>query len=355
MNKLSKVLALVMVTIMTMVFVAGCATDEPAAETAKTEATETTQKADGGEATEATEAMPDAWVPEEDITIRVPAAAGGGFDTYVRIFAQGIQESLDTTTIVANLPGANGSIAAADLNSIDASPYEIMGGNIGMFTTAPLFTPANALNLEDYELIGSLASGEIILYASPKNTGIETFEDLLAYAEDNDVLLGTQPPGNAVQAIATALMGEAGIEFTNIISDGANKDIISVVSGDITLSLGYPNVGRQYVQEGSIVPLLTFSKEPSTAFEGIEVPTATSKGYDFVFRANNFLMAKKGADANALSELYEAFVVWQETDAFKELAASTQYEPYNQTGQDLKAEIEDAAGMFKEIFEKYYQ
>ncbi len=352
MNK--KIISVMLAMVLSLAIIGtGCTSEESKTDNDSAKASE--QQTDNDGKTDDSTGSDSKWVPEDDITIRVPSAAGGGFDTYVRIFGQGIQESMDATVIVSNLPGANGSIAAGDLMNFDPSPYELMGGNIGMFTTAPLFNPDQSLDLDDFELIGSLASGEFCLYVSPEQSGIESFEDLIEYAKSNEVLIGSQPPGSAVHALVTYLFNETDIEYTTVISNGANKDILSVATGDITISVGYPNVGMQYVQEGSIVPILTFSKDPCTEFDGIEVPTATSKGLDLVFRANNYVMARKGTDPDALAQMYDAFIEWQGTDAFKELASSTKYVPYNQKSEELKQEIERAAELFKVIFDKYYK
>lgn len=354
MKRIKKMTALLVILALSAVVATGCGSEEPEATTSAPAATEK-EATNETTATEAEAAETMAWMPEEDITIRVPSAAGGGFDTFVRIFAKGIQESMDSTTIVTNLPGANGTVAFGDLINYDPSPYELMGGNIGQFTTAPLFNPANSLDLDNFELLGSLASGEFCLYVSPQQTGIETFEDLIEYSKDNEVLIGSQPPGSAVHALVTYVFGESGVNYSTVISDGANKDIISVVNGDITVSVGYPNVGRQYVQEGTIIPILTFSGEPCVDFEGLEVPTAKSQGIDLAFRANNFVMARKGADTEALKAMFNAFIEWQETESFKELADNTKYVPYNQNGEELKAEIERAAELFQVIYDKYYK
>lgn len=296
-----------------------------------------------------------AWVPEGDITIRIPVAAGGSFDTFGRIFAQGIQKNYGTTVMVTNLTGANGGVAAADLNSYDPDPCELMGGNIGMFTVTPLFTPDMAMDLEDFELVGSLVAEEYILYAAPGKTGIESWEDLVEYAKTNPVLVNSQAAGSTEHALVTALMGQQGIEFTSVINDGAAKGLVATVAGDSTVCMGPVSVGRQYIETGEVVPILCFSETPCTEFEGIEVPTAKSIGSDLVFSTNNFLMARKGADPEALAQMYDTYVQWQETDEFKELAANADFVPNNVAGPELEEELLASAAMFEEIYNTYYK
>lgn len=344
---MKKVSALLLAALLAMTTLAGCSSSSTETTTETTTTTTTTTE------TEATETEYE-WVPDGDITIRVGSAAGGGLDTYARVFGQGLQSNYDATVIVTNMAGANQTIAAADLNAYDAAPEEIMISSIGAFATAPLFTPDTALDIEDYDFIGSVLCDDQIVYACPGNTGIETFEDLVAYGQENGLVVGSQAPGNAPQAVLTALLGTCDIEFTSIFSDGANIDMVSMVAGDVDICIGYPSVGIQYFEEGTVVPLLCFGDEANTRFEGIEVPTAQSKGIDLVFKSNNFMIAKKGNDTEALAHMYDSFVEWQETDEFIELAESVDYVPYVQYADDLKAELVAARAMFEEIYAEYY-
>lgn len=300
------------------------------------------------------EAPSEKWKPEHDITIRIPAAAGGAFDVFARIFAQGTQEAFGQTVMVTNLAGANGGVAASDLNNYDPSACEMMGGNIGMFTIVPLFKPDMALSLDDYDIVTSLVSEEYVLCVAPDKTGIKSWEDLQDYAKNNKILVGTKAPGETDHALITATFGKAGFDYNIITSDGANKLLLSTVAGDTTCSVCPTSVAEQYVEEGTALPILCFSAEPCKEFKGMEVPTAKSKGYDYVFRTNNFIMTRKGADPAALKQIYTAYTEWQETDEFKKIAQDANFKPFTQDGETTKKMIQETAKMFKDIYDQYY-
>lgn len=295
------------------------------------------------------------WKPEHDITIRVPAAAGGVFDLATRIFAQCIQTEFGTTAMVTNLTGANGGVASADMMQYDATPCEMMGGNIGMFTMTPLFSPDIALNLEDYAIVASLISDEFVLCVAPGNKGIESWEDLVEYGKTNKILVGSQAPGDTGHALVTAMFSQAGFDFDIVTADGSNKNMIATVAGDTDCCIVSAPVAQQFITEGTVTPIVCFSDTPTTIFEGLEVPTAQSFGYDYVFRTNNFIMTRADADPAGIQAMYDAYYAYSQTDEFKALAAESNLVPYIYDGATTKASLTESAEMFKEIYEAYYK
>lgn len=110
------------------------------------------------------------WKPSSSINIRVPFAAGGSADTIARIAAKGMEATYGQTAVVNNLTGANGAIAANDLLSKNPAPTEMMVAGIGLFTLAPLFNSDIKVNLDDFQIVGSL--NQRIIAGNAQFTGI---------------------------------------------------------------------------------------------------------------------------------------------------------------------------------------
>lgn len=295
------------------------------------------------------------WKPTHDITIRVPNAAGGTMDTITRIIAQGIQKGTGTTVMVNNLTGASGAIAANDLLSNKADMTEMMTSGIALFTLAPLFNQDIKVNLDDFTIISGLVSEDFVLCVNPGKSGIKDFEGLLEYGKTNRILFGSNTPGGSTHMLGTALFGEAGVNGEAVTSDGTNKDMLALVGGDVTCAIGNSSACQQFIEEGTAVPILVFSPEPYTGFEGYTVPTAVEKGFDIQFKSCNFLMAKKGVEEQTVNQVYEMIKEYTQTDEFKELAASAKYVPDLTDGAAAKAVIEQAAGTCQNIYDKYYK
>ena len=353
-----KMFAIAMASVMAASLTACGGSDTGATTAAATEAAKT--EAAGTEESKTADAQPagsvtaDAFKPSKDFNIRVPFAAGGSADTISRIVAQGLSQTYGNSAVINNLTGANGAIAAADLDSAKADATELMVGGIALFTLAPLFNPDIKTNMDDYQFVCSLVSEDQVLFVAPDKTGIKDWEGLQEYAKNNRVIFGANTPGGATHLTQTMLFGEAGIDAEAVTSHGSGKDLLAVVGGNVVCAAATTSLGAQYVEEGSLVPIMVFSDEPYTGYEGYEVPTAKSFGYDVVFKTCNFLMTKKDTNPDDVAAIYQAILDYSETDEFKELAANASYIPDLSDGETVKKTIEDAADMCKAAYDKYY-
>lgn len=294
------------------------------------------------------------FVPEKDFNIRVPFAAGGSVDTIVRIFGQGLQKTYDKSVIVNNMPGANGAIAATDLNSAKTDATELMAGGIAMFALAPLFNKDVHLNLDDYQFVSGLIEEDMLLFVDPNRTGIEDWAGFQEYAKNNRVIYGANTPGGATHLLATMLFGESGIESEAVTSDGSAKDLLALAGGNVVCTVAPSSLGKQYVEEGTLIPIMVFSDESYKGYDGLDVPTAKSFGYDIVFKSCNFIIAKKDVDTKDVEAIRQAMVDYSETDEFKELAANASYTPSLRSGDEVRTIIENAYEMCRTAYEKYY-
>lgn len=295
------------------------------------------------------------WKPTSSMNIRVPFKAGGSADTIARIAAKGLEQTYGQSVIVNNLTGANGAIAATDLLSMEAQPTELMVAGITLFTLAPLFNPDIQMNLDDFEMVGSLISEDFVMLANPAKTGIDSFEALLDYAKDNRVICAGNPAGGTTHMLATALFGKAGINGEVLSEDGGAQNALAAASGDAAICIVSASAALQFIQDGSLKPIACFSEEEYTGYgDGIVVPTVKSKGYDIVFKSCNFLMAKKGADKAALDQIYSDILAYRDTDEFKEMAENAKYVPDNQNGDQVRETVEAAAEMCKSVYDEYY-
>ena len=293
------------------------------------------------------------YTPKGDFNIRVFAAAGGIADTITRIAAQGLQEEYGLTAMVSNLTGASGAVAAADLDSYDPSINELAVVSMSLFTMAPLMNKDLNVSLDNYEIVGSLIRDEFVLLTSAKS-GIKSWEDLVNYAKEKQIVYGSNTPGGGTHVVQTALFGEAGMNAQALTSDGSNKDILAVLSGDAICTSTTVSLSKSYVESGDLIPIAIFSEEPYTGYEGIEVPAVKSFGYDVTLPSYNFIITRKGVEKAEIEGLYKAILAGRETDDFKEQAKAANYQPDNTTGEDLRAEIEHYAKVCEDIFNKYY-
>lgn len=350
-----KVLALIMAGTMAL-SMAACGNTQ-SQDTPKEPEKQETVQTEGTEESGATDVSgitADSFKPSKDFNVRVPFAAGGSADTIARIIGQGLQETYGKTVIVNNLTGANGAIAAADLDSAKSDATELMVGGISMFTLTPLFNKGFEMKLDDYQIVSGVVLEDQVLFVNPSQTGIESWDDLVKYAADNRVVYGSNAPGGTTHLLATMLFGEAGIEAEAVTEEGSAKNLLALASGNVDCAIAPTSVGQQYVEDGSLVPIAVFSEENYTGYEGYDVPTVQSLGYDIVFRTCNFIMTKADVAPEDVAAIHQAILDYSETDEFKELAKNANYIPALDDGETVREIILDTADMCKKAYDKYY-
>lgn len=348
---MKKILSVVLVaTLLGMTVACGSATEPKESNAVKDEMKDT---ADDKSADETKENV--AFEPSHDFNIRVPFAAGGSLDTIVRIYAQGLQQEYGKTVTVNNLTGAFGAISAADLAKSPAEVTNMMAGGIAMFTLAPLFNKDVHMDMEDYHFVTGLVKEDFILFVNPEKSGIENFEGLKEYGKDNRVVFGSNRPGGTTHLLQTMLFAETGINAEAVTSDGSAKDLLALAGGNVDCAVATASLGAQYVEEGSLVPILVFSEDAYEGYEGYKVPTAKEDGEDIVFQACNFLMTKKGVDIADAEAVRQAMIEYSKTEEFKKLAENASYTPSLDDGLEVRKTIEAAKEMCEEAYEKYYK
>lgn len=294
-----------------------------------------------------------AYVPDGDFNIRVFAAAGGIADTISRIAAQGLQDEYGITAVVSNLTGASGAVAAADLNSYDPSINELAVVSMSLFTMVPIMNPDLKVSLDDYEIIGSLIRDEFVLLVSAQS-GIKSWEDLVNYGKSKQIIYGSNTPGGFTHIVQAALFGEAAMDAQALTSDGSNKDILAVMSGDAICASATASLAKSYVESGELIPIAVFSDEVYRGYEGFEVPTAKSLGYDITLPSYNFIICRAGVSKEQTDGLYQAILKYRETESFKNQAAGANYIPDDTSGEELRKEIAHYTEVCQEIHDKYY-
>lgn len=294
------------------------------------------------------------WKPPSSINMRVPFAAGGSMDLATRIIGQGLQDKYGQTVIVSNLIGANGALAANDLLSTAPAPTELCSAAISLFTLVPLFNPDIKVDLDAFTIVANMISEDFILLVAPGNSGIKSYEELLAHGKGNRVLFGSNVPSGTTHMLQTALFGEAGINARAVTSSGSNKDLLALVAGDVVCTVSPSSLAAQFIEEGTLVPVLVFSDDPYTGYPGFTVPTARSKGLDLIFRSANFIMTRKEVDQAIVDQMYRDIQEYYKTEKFKTLAANAKYIPDYSDGATTKKLILSAADTCQRVFDKYY-
>lgn len=294
------------------------------------------------------------WKPDRDFTIRVPSAAGDTMDTISRIVAQGLQSTYGKNAVISNIPGASGAVAATDLLSADPNPGEMMTAGIAFFSIAPLFNSEIKSNIDDYRFICGLTSENFILCVRA-DSGIKDLNDLIEYGKNGHLVFGGSAAGGAIHMLATSLFGQAGVDFETVTAESAAGHMLNLASGQVDCAMATVNSCVQFIEEGSVIPILVFDNDPYEDFDGFSVPTAKSYGYDIVYQSCNFLLTRAEVDQKVVDDIYQSILAYAETEDFKKTAETANYIPDLISGEEVKQIVTDSRDFCTDIYNNYYK
>jgi tripartite-type tricarboxylate transporter receptor subunit TctC len=236
----------------------------------------------GGE--ETTAASGSAPAPGEwpgDLTLYIPAAAGGGFDIAARALQPALEEELGEGVVPTNLEGAGGAIAATQMldDPADGTAMMITSRSISSvpYTGTPEVDPV--VNLAPVGVTHQDVSALTVRADAPYDTVAEFLDH--ARANPGQVRIGTAGTGSVWHAAGLLLARTAGVEFTFIPYDGGASAGNALVAGEIdAVTIGAPET-RPFVEGGDARMLAVMGEERSGLYP--EVPTLRELGIDMTY------------------------------------------------------------------------
>ncbi|SEE64363.1 tripartite tricarboxylate transporter substrate binding protein [Ruania alba] len=215
--------------------------------------------------------------PEEDITLIVQAAAGGGSDLSSRALATELEEILGVSIVVENRPGASGSTAMQYVADQDPDGYTIgfVPVEIAMLGHQNFdVDPAN------YDFLGQimLAPGVISV---PTDSPYETLDDLVTAAQSEPLSVANSGAGSIWEAAALGLADSSGAQLTSVPFDGGAEAVTAVIGGQVDAAVGGTGETSAAYADGQLRPLAVFHDERHPALE--DIPTAAEAGYELEF------------------------------------------------------------------------
>lgn len=232
---------------------------------------------DGEPATDTGEDTAAADYPSEPIRLIVPYTAGGPTDIAARAVARFMEQELDETVLVENLPGASGASAYQQL--IAAEPD---GHTLSMFAlpTASLNYLLNDVGYtaEDFTPIGVITRVPSAIVV-PADSPYEDIEALFEAARQNpgQISIGTPGATNTHAAEASRIKQIYDVPLTIVPFDGSSEVQAALLGNNV--DAGFINVSQDVLpnfESDAIRPLAVGSEE---ALDYVDAPTFVDAGY----------------------------------------------------------------------------
>lgn len=217
--------------------------------------------------------------PEKPVRIVVGMAPGGSNDTIARLIGSELQERLKQPFVVENKPGANSTIATAEIARTSPDGYNLMLVISSHVTNTMLYPNLN-YKLEDFKPVSIIADTPFVLVANPKfePNNVEEFIKQARSSEPRTIDFGT-PGMGSTQHIAMELMDQvAGTKMNHVPYKGGAPAQMDLIGGVIPVIFATPTQSLPYIKSGQLKALGVTSTERLPQLP--DAPTFAESGLD---------------------------------------------------------------------------
>ena len=252
--------------------------------------------------------------PSKPIRFVVGFSAGSSVDTVARIVAEGLRTKYNWNVVVDNRTGANGQIAASDLQSAQPDGYTMLISNSSTITVNPLIYKKLNYDASQFVPVTAVVAVPFILTYNPQNTrlaGVKTLADLIdrARQKPDELMYGSAGNGNLIHLASALLCTSAKVQMRHVPYRGAAPMQTAILGREIDISF----------DTTSAVPLIKSGNLNALAISAAErwpdlpdVPTVAEQGYpgyDVSFWVGAFLPPKTPANiVETFSKAFKAVV-----------------------------------------------
>jgi len=242
------------------------------------------------------------------ITIVMPYPPGGLGDYFVRLVAPKLAESLGTTVLVDNRPGANGAIAAEYVAKSEPDGYTLFFTTVG----AVAINPALRSNLaydprKDFAPVGMAVFNSTILVVNA-SMNVNSARELAALARKRPgaITIGITGLGAVSHLGLELFQAAAGVKFQAVPYRGASQAITDLLGGQLNGLFGDTPTVMEQVKVGKLKALAATSQDRSDIFP--DVPTFVEQGFaDTIANQWAGTLAPAGTPPSVIAKLNAAF------------------------------------------------
>jgi len=241
--------------------------------------------------------------PTRPVEILVPYPPGSSVDFMSRLISDIGIKYLKQPMVVINKPGANGSVAAADVISSKPDGYKIlMTSNIFFATTVKMQkVPFNPEDLVPLACFFEYKEGIVVRADSPW----KTLKELVEYAEKNPNKLKIGHTGRGTAAHLPLVEIFKNAQIIEVPTRGSRERIPALLGGHIDAGVLTYQPTKSHIQAGKLRLLVVFSDR---RYRNIpDVPDLLELGYPDVakIKASNGLFIHKDAPQEAKAALID--------------------------------------------------
>lgn len=261
--------------------------------------------------------------PNREIEMVIPWDPGGGSDIEGRVVVDHLENTIDESIVVVNIPGVGGTVGMEELLERDANGYNI--GQLHEGHIVAHHSGVTQINYDDFVPISSMSASDQILTVSSE-LGVDSLEEFIEYGQENQINFGGTISG--IPRVWVEQLGrELDINYNLVGYEGLGEAIQALAGGHVDAVIAdYPSAS-EFVEAGHMKFIAIGTEERSDAVP--DVPTLIESGIDFTMGINRGYVAPGGTDPEIIAILEEKFEEVANSEEFRDeiesLGASVNY------------------------------
>lgn len=287
--------------------------------------------------------------PERPVRIIVPTASGGPSDACARVLSRTLQNSLGTSLVIDNVPGATGNIGLQRAAAAPPDGYTIAmpsAANSANFSARP----ARSFDLEASLVpIGVTCLTAHTLVVSPK-LNIRSVPELVRYGRDNPgkLTFSSIGFGSSQHFMGELFASVTGIQMVHVPYRGEALAAPELASGRV--SLAFMAGAKPFIDGQLVVPLATTNHATWAPLPDLPpLRTTMPELAGFTYNGWNGLMAPVGTPPEIVRRLSDALQAAQRDEDTRASLNGLGAVPGTGTPQALRQQLQSDATLFRTI------
>lgn len=286
--------------------------------------------------------------PENDLTLVVHAAAGGGSDLTARTLAKQMETDLGKSIVVENRTGGGGRVG---LNYLKQRPAD--GYTIGFIPVevAMLGHQGADIKPDQYTILSQVMNAPATI-SVPASSPYKTFDEFIAAAKaaPGTITVSNSGPGAIWEAATLALGESAGVTFKPVPYDGGAPAVAAGVSGEVNAVMAGVSESGAAAKDERLRILAVMAPERVAAMP--DVPTAKELGVDLVIGGWGLMGAPAGLPSEIKQRLADAVHKAASSQTFKDVMTKAGNTPMATSPDEATAFTQAEFDRFGEIYKK---
>jgi tripartite-type tricarboxylate transporter receptor subunit TctC len=252
--------------------------------------------------------------PDKPIEYIIPFGPGGESDISARFQQPFFKDKFGQDLVVSYKPGGGGAVGWAQLNSMNADGYTIMGINLPHIVIQPAQKDVGYTtdDINAFYMFHYTPDAIVVTADSP----YQTLEDFVADAKANPGSVTMAGSGKATANHLAQIRFDkmAGITTTYVPFKGTGASTTANLGNQVKAQWGYTTVGAA---QGDAVRMLAVAMEERHPLFP-DVPTFKELGYDMVGGAYRGMAVPKDTPEDIVKALSDAFGEVNADEAFRQ-------------------------------------